>query len=205
VRSMNIDARIAEAEQRLGRIWKAMALRGLLGIAFGAILLAWPGIGLAALVALFGTVFLLIGVAAIGAGLDRPISRGSRVWLTVEGLIAIAIAVVVLIWPDLTARTLVYAIAALAVSTGGLQLGLGALVLPVTGRRTLLVMLLGAVSVIFGVVMFAHPGAGALALLSLIAAFAIVTGAMQIVLALELRWMVGELDGHGLPKPALHG
>jgi uncharacterized membrane protein HdeD (DUF308 family) len=202
---MNIDARTAEAEQRLGQIWKVVALRGLLGIAFGTILLAWPGIGLAALVALFGTVFLLIGVAAIGAGLDRPISRGSRVWLTVEGFLAIAIAVVVLIWPDLTARMLVYAIAALAVSTGGLQLGLGALVLPVTGRRALLVMLLGAVSVIFGVVMFAHPGAGALALLTLIAAFAIATGAMQVVLALELRWIVDELNGHGLPKPALYG
>ena len=48
-------------------------------------------------------------------------------------------------------------------------------------------MLWGVASVAFGLVMFAHPGAGAVALVSLVAAFAIVTGAIQIAYALELR------------------
>ena len=42
--------------------------------------------------------------------------------------------------------------------------------------------------------MFAHPGAGAVALLALIAAFALVSGVMQIAFALELRRVVGELE-----------
>jgi uncharacterized membrane protein HdeD (DUF308 family) len=48
-------------------------------------------------------------------------------------------------------------------------------------------MLWGVASVAYGVAMFAHPGAGAVALVSLVAAFAIVTGAIQIAYALELR------------------
>ena len=55
-------------------------------------------------------------------------------------------------------------------------------------------MLGGLLSIAFGVIMFAHPGAGAVALLALIAAFAFVTGAMQVAFALELRGVVRELD-----------
>ena len=64
-------------------------------------------------------------------------------------------------------------------------------------------------SVAFGVIMFAHPGAGAVALLALIAALALVTGAMQVALALELRRVVVELDHRVRPgataKPVTHG
>jgi uncharacterized membrane protein HdeD (DUF308 family) len=207
---MGIRAHIVEeAEQRFGHIWKVMAVRGLLGIAFGVILLGWPGIGLTALIALFGAFALLAGIATIGASANLPVSRGSRAWLAIDGLLAIAVAVVVLIWPDLTARALLFAIAAIAVATGVLQLGLGAFALPVTGTRALLLMLGGVVSTLFGIVMFAHPGAGALALLSLIAAFALVTGAMQVTLALELRRLAEKRKRderpRTAPKAAFHG
>ena len=46
----------------------------------------------------------------------------------------------------------------------------------------------------FGVVMFARPGAGAIALLALIGAFALITGITQIFYALELRRIVAELE-----------
>jgi uncharacterized membrane protein HdeD (DUF308 family) len=63
-------------------------------------------------------------------------------------------------------------------------------------------MLGGVVSTLFGIVMFAHPGAGALALLSLIAAFALVTGAMQVTLALELRRLAGQRKPDARPRTA---
>ena len=70
-------------------------------------------------------------------------------------------------------------------------------------------MLGGVLSAAFGVIMFAHPGAGAVALLALIAAFALVTGVMQVAFAIELRRVVVELDHRVRPrataKPATHG
>ena len=64
-------------------------------------------------------------------------------------------------------------------------------------------------SVAFGVIMFAHPGAGAVALLALIAAFALVTGVMQIAFALELRRAGHELEDrvrpHATPTPVTQG
>ena len=61
----------------------------------------------------------------------------------------------------------------------------------------------------FGVIMFAHPGAGAVALLALIAAFALVTGAIQIAFALELRRAGHEVEDRVRPRasstPVTHG
>ncbi|MGZ5345948.1 MAG: DUF308 domain-containing protein, partial [Actinomycetota bacterium] len=54
------------------------------------------------------------------------------------------------------------------------------------GDRVLLV-LSGLVSIAFGVIMWIHPGAGALALITLIAAFAIVIGTTLLVTAFRLR------------------
>jgi uncharacterized membrane protein HdeD (DUF308 family) len=103
---------------------------------------------------------------------------------------------------------LLYAIAAWAIALGIFEMSL-VFALPLSGGRSLLLALGGLLSVAFGVVMFAHPGAGAVALLALVAAFALVTGAMQIAFALELRRGVVELDHRVRPrataKPVTHG
>jgi uncharacterized membrane protein HdeD (DUF308 family) len=49
----------------------------------------------------------------------------------------------------------------------------------------------GLISIIFGIVLLANPGAGALATIVVIGAFALLFGAMMIVLAFRVR---------GLPK-----
>ena len=103
---------------------------------------------------------------------------------------------------------LLYAIAAWAIAMGVFEIAL-AFVLPLSGGRSLLVVLGGLLSVAFGVIMFGHPGAGAVALLALIAAFALVTGVMQIAFALELRRVVAELEQrvrpHATAKPVTQG
>ena len=56
--------------------------------------------------------------------------------------------------------------------------------------------------------MFARPSAGALALLMLIAAFAIVTGVTQVTIAFELRRVAHEAERREprpTAKPVTHG
>ena len=62
----------------------------------------------------------------------------------------------------------------------------------------------GLLSVAFGVIMFGHPGAGAVALLALIGAFAFVSGVMQIALAIELRSVAAEVKRHVRPLAKPH-
>ncbi len=205
---MNPETQVQEGERTLAHIWKATALRGVLAIAFAIVILIWPNIGLTALIALFGAYALVSGLTTIGGAFSLPVRRERRAWLVFEGLLGIAVGVVVLVWPDLSALGLLYAIAAWAIAVGIFEIAL-AFAIPLSGGRSLLLVLSGMLSVAFGVVMFAHPGAGAVALLALIAAFALVTGAMQIAFALELRRVVVELDDHVRPpataKPVTHG
>jgi uncharacterized membrane protein HdeD (DUF308 family) len=206
---MNLESRLEEGERRLAHVWRLIALCGVLSFAFGVALLVWPDIGLDALLALFGAFALVVGVVTLVESFRLPFAPGGqRAWLAFEGLLGIAVGVVVVVWPDLSARGLLYAIAAWAIAAGVVQLS-AAFVLPLSGGRRVLFLLGGLVSAAFGVIMFARPGAGAVALLALIAAFAIVMGVLEIGFAFELRSAVGELKGKLRPrattKPATHG
>jgi uncharacterized membrane protein HdeD (DUF308 family) len=205
---MNLEAQLREGERTLARIWKVTALRGVLAIAFAVVILVWPSIGLSVLIALFGAFALVSGVATVAGAFNLPLGGGQRWWLVFEGLLGVAVGVVVFIWPDLSALGLLYAIAAWAIAMGIFELAV-AFVFPFSGAWSLLAVLGGLLSIGFGVIMFAHPGAGAVALLGLVAAFALVTGAMQIAFALELRRVAGELEprvrSHATAKPVTHG
>jgi uncharacterized membrane protein HdeD (DUF308 family) len=74
-------------------------------------------------------------------------------------------------------------IGAYAVALGILAVA-GSLRLPLDGRDAASMILIGLVSIVFGIVIFARPGAGALAVLALIAAFALVTGISELVVAI---------------------
>ena len=86
-------------------------------------------------------------------------------------------------WPSISALALLYVIGAYAVGLGILAIG-ASLRLPLDGRDTASMTLTGLVSIVFGIVIFAKPGAGALAVLALIAAFALVTGISELVVAI---------------------
>jgi uncharacterized membrane protein HdeD (DUF308 family) len=205
---MNSQTQVQDGEQVLAHIWKTTALRGVLAIAFAVVILIWPDIGLTTLIALFGAYALVSGVTTIVGVVSSPVRGDRRAWLVFEGLLSVAVGVVVFVWPDLSALGLLYAIAAWAIALGIFEMSL-AFALPLSGGRSLLLALSGILSVAFGVVMFAHPGAGAVALLALVAAFALVTGAMQIAFAVELRRGVAEIEHRVRPRttatPVTHG
>ena len=205
---MNLATQLKEGERALARIWKVIALRGVAGIAFAVVILVWPNIGLTTLIALFGAFALVSGLATIAGASNLPTRGGQRASLVVDGILGVAVGVVVFIWPALSGLGLLYVIAAWAIALGIFEIAL-AFVLPISGGRSLLAVLGGLVSVAFGVIMFAHPGAGAVALLTLIAAFAMVTGVIQIAFALELRRVLTDLEQrvrpHATAKPVTHG
>jgi uncharacterized membrane protein HdeD (DUF308 family) len=205
---MTLETYIEEGEQLLARIWKTVALRGLLAIAFGVIVLVWPAVGLTTLITLVAVFALMAGFTALYQAFETPVAAKRRAWLVADGVAGTAVGVLVLVWPDLSARGLLFAIAAWAVATGVLGVIFGAVLLPLSHGRSLLLMLWGVASAAFGVIMFTKPGAGALALVALIAAFAMVTGMMHVAYALELRRIADEVKTRlkpGVPtKPAPH-
>jgi uncharacterized membrane protein HdeD (DUF308 family) len=173
-------------EEQGSRLTRGLIIRGCVAIGFGVALLVWPGIGLRAFVLLFGAYSFVDGAVALySAIVDAP--TGERAWLALHGVAGILVGVAVFVWTDLTALALLYVIGTWAIIVGVIEFG-AALAAPAGGGNARVLMgLHGAVSVTFGVVMWWRPGAGALALATLVATFAIVTGATRIALGIQLH------------------
>src|SRR4029450_5648616 len=160
----------------------ALGLHGLASVALGVMILAWPGIGVYALTIVFGAYTLATGIVEFGAAFT---SRGKeeRGWLILRGLLGITVGILVFAWPGISALALLYVIGAYAVAFGILCVG-ASLRLPLGGRDTASMILMGLVAIVFGIVIFAEPGAGALAVLGLIAAFSLVTGIIELAVSI---------------------
>ena len=177
----------------LARSWWMVALRGLAGVLFGVVAVVWPAITLTALVLLFGAYALVDGIFTAIAAL-RCRSECDQWWLLlVEGLIGVALGILALIWPGITALALLYLIAAGAVATGVLEIVV-AIVLRSEMRNEWLLILGGIILVIAGLIMVIWPQAGALAVLGIIAASAIFFGVLLIALAFRLRGWLKRFD-----------
>jgi uncharacterized membrane protein HdeD (DUF308 family) len=168
------------------RLTRGLIARGCVAIAFGLALLIWPDIALRTMVLLFGAYAFVDGVVALyTAVVEAP--RGERWWLALHGFAGVLVGIATFLWTGLTALTLLYVIGTWGIVLGIIELG-ASLTAP-DGDRSVRVMmgLHGVSGITFGVVMWWRPGAGALALITLVAAFAIVTGATRIALGIQLR------------------
>lgn len=169
----------------LTRNWWALALRGIFAILFGLAAFLIPGVTLAVLVALFGAYAVVDGVLAIVAGV-RAAERHERWWsLVLKGLAGIVAGVLAFIWPALTALALLYLIAGWAIVTGVLEIVAAVHLHRAHGEWLLIVN--GVLSILFGLFAIVWPGAGVLTLLWMIGVYAIVFGAVLLVLAFRLR------------------
>jgi uncharacterized membrane protein HdeD (DUF308 family) len=166
--------------------WWVLLVRGLAAVLFGVIALVWPQLTVATLILYFGAFALVDGISdVIGSIMNR---KEDKYWWLVllRGLAGIAAGVLVFVWPQLTALFLLYMIAARALATGILDI-FAAIRLRKEIEGELLLILGGLVSVLFGLIAFVRPGAGALAVISLIAIYALFVGLIMIVLAFRMR------------------
>ncbi len=178
----------------------ALGINGVLSVAFAVVILIWPGISLYALVLLFGAFSLANGIVMLGTAITGRMTEG-RGWLVLSGLAGIAVGVLVFLWTGMSALALLYVIGAYAIVLGIIG-AIGAFSLPLGGGDRALLLLAGLVSILFGIVMFAKPGDGALVLLALIAAFALVRGIGELVVAFGgQRLLEREIKRALTPKP----
>src|SRR5580704_9899795 len=163
--------------------WWALALRGVVAVLFGLLTLFLPGITLVTLVLLFGAYALVDGVFNVLAFFRVA----SRQWaLLIEGVVGIIAGILTFAWPAITAIALLYVIAFWAIFTGIFEIIAGIRLRKVIANEWLL-LLMGAVSLLFGLFILFAPGAGALAIVLWIGAYALVFGVFLLALAFRLR------------------
>jgi uncharacterized membrane protein HdeD (DUF308 family) len=169
----------------LARNWWLILLRGICAILFGVLTFIWPGVTLLTLVLLYGAYAFVDGVLAVWAALVVG-KTDARWWLLVIGLLGIAVGLVTVLMPGITALILLLFIAAWAIVIGVMQI-IGAIRLRKEIDNEWMLIASGVLSVLFGVILVVQPGAGALGLLFVIGIYAVIYGVMLVSLALRLR------------------
>ena len=174
------------------RNWWMYAVRGLFAVIFGILAFVSPSSTELALVLLFGAYVLMDGSMAVAAGIASYRSF-DRWWaIVLEGVTGIVIGVITFFSPTITALALVYFIAVWAIGTGIFEIAAA-----IEFRRVIsgewAMVLSGLLSVLFGIVLFVAPGAGAVSIIWLIGIYAIAFGIMEMIFAFRLHSLGNEL------------
>jgi uncharacterized membrane protein HdeD (DUF308 family) len=177
----------------LAERWWTIALRGAAAIAFGVLSLIAPSISLVALVVLFGIYVLVDGLLSLVLAGRGPHDGPRWTALIVGGLVSLVAAAVALTWPGVTAISLVLLIGAWAVVTGAAEIA-AAIRLQQQIDHEWVLVLSGCLSITFGVLVLLFPGAGAVAMVMWIAAYAILFGALLLALGFRLRAWARHFD-----------
>lgn len=178
--------------QHMIKNYRTMFLvRGLAAILFGLLTLVWPKISLTVLVLWFGIFAVISGITAVAAALRSHDQHGWGL-LLFEGILGILAGVVALVWPGITALAFLFLIASWAILTGILEL-VAPMSFPMSFGRGLLSVLLGIVSIAFGVLIASQPAAGLLAVAWMIGVYAIIVGIMHFAVYFESRSLASSL------------
>ena len=166
--------------------WWLLALRGLIAVVFGVLAFMWPGATLITLVWLFGAFAMVNGILSLVLAAKTPKGYPRVGSLILGGLLGILAGFLAFVMPGITAITLLILIAAWAIATGVMELVTAFRLRKIIANEWLLV-LAGITSVAFGGIILMQPAAGALALIWLIATWAIGFGILLMILAFRLR------------------
>lgn len=174
--------------ERIGKLWWSFMLRGALAIVFAVCAFAWPELTVKVLLLIFGVFCLVDGVASLLSAFGNE----RWLWSVVQGVIGIGIGLVTFFWPQVTAVTLLVIIGIWAILKGIGEI-MWAIDLRKFIEREWLLVVAGVASILFGLLLILRPGAGALAVLWLIALFAVFYGILFLVLGWKLRSLKGEI------------
>ena len=170
------------------QVWKSTVLSGILAIALGALILAWPGKTLLVAAVLFGVYLLVSGIAQVALAFGLHSSAGGRILLFVSGAASLILAV-------LAFRHFGegYAIWLLAI-----WIGIGFIFRGVATAATAISefhgtpgrgwsIFFGLISILAGVVVLGYPFDSLVTLTLVVGVWLIVLGVFEIIAGLQLR------------------
>ena len=166
--------------------WWVLLVRGIAAVLFGIAAFVWPALTIGTLIILFGAFTLADGVFAVLAAIVHR--KDADYWwaAALQGVLGIIFGILVLMMPKMTAVVLLFWIAAWAIVTGVFEI-ISAIRLRKEIEGEVWMIIGGVLSVLFGIYAFVRPGAGALAIIWVIAIYAILFGITLIMLSFEVR------------------
>lgn len=163
-------------------MWWTFMIRGVLAGLLGLCAIFWPSATVGLLVVLVGVFCLIEGTSGV-IGAIRTSERGPRL---AQGLIGVAVGLILLFWPGATVQTLLVVFGAWLLLSGITQI-LSARSGSLERDDRNFVMSIGGVVAAIGLILIVWPGTGVVAISWVIAIAALVLSALLIFLALRLK------------------
>ncbi len=174
----------------LARSWGIWVVRGIASILFGVFTIVWPGASIAAIVLMFGVYALADGALLLSFGLRL---RDRKAPYVVRGLVSVAAGVLTFVYPGLTALSLYILVGAWALTAGAAELAI-AFAIRKEAANVVGLVFAGILSMACGVALLALPLAGMIALIGLIAAYAMLNGIVLITAGVRIHNLFGPAD-----------
>jgi uncharacterized membrane protein HdeD (DUF308 family) len=172
--------------EALKKNWWLVALRGLVALILGIIILVIPQAAATFLVIFIGIYALVDGVFALIVAVVNKPDHKDRWWLLFEGIVGILAGAAVLASPLVAAVILIYVIASWALLTGILEIIFAIAQWNVLPDKWLL-LLGGIFSALLGIGIFGNVGFGAVLIITMIAVYMVLFGVVLIALGFSLK------------------
>lgn len=165
--------------------WWLLVIRAIFAVLFGILAIIAPLVAALFFIFLFGAYALFDGILSIVVSLQERHTY-SRWWmLLISGIAAVILGIFAFFQPGVTAVALFWIVALWLIISGIFEI-LAAFALRGLGIEWVLVIS-GILSIIVGIVFFAHPVASILTIVWLIGVFSLVHGVMLLIRAIRLR------------------
>lgn len=168
------------------RVWWMYLLRGLFAVAFGLLAIFMPVAGFTAIVLFVGAYMFIDGSFSAAAAIAGRKTYRYWGWLLAFGLLGVAAGILTFFNPLAAGIVLVYFIAAWA-----LIIGIAEIMWAVRLRKEIegegWYILSGVLSIVFSLVAFFSPIAGAVTLAMIFGIYLLIIGIILISLSLRLR------------------
>lgn len=182
----------------LPHLWKSTLTSGVLALILGVLILVWPGRSILAAAVLFGIYLLVTGIAQLIFAFSLPVvSAGGRVLLFLSGTASVILAVLCFRHFNSDEEALGVLLLAIWIAVGFIFRGVATTVAGISdpalpGRGWQIVM--GAVSLLAGLVTLAAPLTSLWVLALVVASWLIVIGIVEIITALKVRSASNKID-----------
>ncbi len=189
----------AAAPTLLPQLWKATLVSGLLAVALGVAVVAWPGKTILVAAIFFGAYLLVTGISQIVLAFSLKVSTGGRVLLFISGAASVVLGALALI--RITDAVLLLAIwVGVGFVFRGVATAMSAISDPTLPGRAWNIFV-GVISLIAGIIVLAAPFES-LGTLTLVAGLSlIIIGVMEVVTAFGIRSASRKLEPAAPEEP----
>ena len=176
----------ADLVARVGRHWGWVLAFGIITVVIGIAALAWPGRTLVVVAVLFGIQLIVMGIFRFTSAIAADdLTGGNRVLLALLGVLSLIIGLYAVRHILITLLALALFLGIFWIVSGAVELFMTLSHRPMRHRGWNAIM--GAVSVIAGIVVLAYPGISLLVLAVVLSVWLVVYGVMEISIAVRIR------------------